>query len=103
RSAAKTATVKKSRSQHPKLLKRSVSKSESAKPGGRSFPIVGIGASAGGLGAISQMLVSLPSDTGMGFVVVQHLDPNHKSALAEILARQTRMLVCEAVHNSAIV
>ena len=43
-----------------------------------SFPIVGIGASAGGLEAFTQLLKALPLDTGMGFVLVQHLDPEHE-------------------------
>ena len=45
-----------------------------------SFPIVGIGASAGGLEAFSALLKHLPLDTGMGFVLVQHLDPVHDSS-----------------------
>ncbi len=59
------------------------------------FPIVGIGASAGGLEAFSQLLEHLPSNTGMGFVIVQHLDPHHKSLLTEILSRKTEMPVLE--------
>jgi two-component system CheB/CheR fusion protein len=54
------------------------------------FPIVGIGASAGGLEAFTELLKHLPSDTGMGFVLIQHLDPDHKSLLSEILSRATR-------------
>ena len=50
------------------------------------FPIVGIGASAGGLEAFTQLLAALPVDTGMAFVLVQHLDPAHESQLAEILS-----------------
>src|SRR4026209_2344899 len=53
------------------------------------FPIVGIGASAGGLEAFTQLLRALPTDTGMAFVFVQHLDPTRESALAGILARAT--------------
>ena len=53
---------------------------------GALFPIVGIGASAGGLEAFSQLLGALPRKTGMGFVLVQHLDPDHESALTEIVA-----------------
>jgi len=60
-----------------------------------SFPIVGIGASAGGLEAFTNLLQHLPSDTGMGLVLVQHLDPNHSSALSELLARTTRLPVTE--------
>ena len=48
-----------------------------------SFPIVGIGASAGGLEAFEQLLRHLPSDTGMAFLLVQHLDPKHESHLTE--------------------
>jgi two-component system CheB/CheR fusion protein len=60
-----------------------------------SFPIVGVGASAGGLDAFREMLGALPVDTGMGFVLVQHLSPTHASLLAEILARTTAMPVTE--------
>ncbi|TAE54275.1 MAG: PAS domain-containing protein, partial [Nostocales cyanobacterium] len=62
------------------------------------FPIVGIGASAGGLEAFTQLLSHLPADTGMGFVVIQHLSPNQKSLLAEILSRITPMPVTEAIN-----
>ena len=61
-----------------------------------AFPIVAIGASAGGLEAFSQLLGALPADTGMAFVLVQHLDPKHESALPELLARRTTMPVEEA-------
>ena len=60
--------------------------------------VVGIGASAGGLEAFTQLLRALPVDTGMAFVLVQHLSPNHVSALAEILSRATKMPVA-AVEN----
>jgi two-component system CheB/CheR fusion protein len=61
----------------------------------RRFPIVGIGASAGGLEALEQFLTHMPHDTGMAFVIVQHLDPTHKGAMAELLQRSTRMKVAE--------
>ncbi|MBA3494527.1 MAG: hypothetical protein H0T87_10565, partial [Gammaproteobacteria bacterium] len=60
------------------------------------FPIVWIGASAGGLEAFTQLLAHLPASTGMAFVLVQHLDPRHESRLTDILARATRMPVVEA-------
>jgi two-component system, chemotaxis family, CheB/CheR fusion protein len=60
-----------------------------------SFPVVGIGASAGGLEAFTKLLKHLPGDTGMAFVLVQHLDPTHASALTEILSRATAMPVTE--------
>jgi two-component system, chemotaxis family, CheB/CheR fusion protein len=59
------------------------------------FPIVGVGASAGGLEAFTQLLKHLPVDTGMGFVLVQHLDPAHESALTQLLSRVTSMPVRE--------
>ena len=63
------------------------------------FPIVGIGASAGGLEAFTQLITNLPTDTGMAFVLVQHLDPTHDSALTSLLARLTEMKVTEARHD----
>src|SRR5262245_39234067 len=51
-----------------------------------AFPIVGIGASAGGLEAYRRLLQALPLDTGAAFVLVQHLDPTHASMLEEILS-----------------
>lgn len=59
----------------------------------RTFPIVAIGASAGGLEAVSQLLKNLPSNTGMAFIFVQHLSPTHKSFLPSILSRVTTMRV----------
>lgn len=56
-------------------------------------PVVGIGASAGGLEAFSALLSALPSDTGLAFVLIQHLEPSHESDLAEILGRTTDMPV----------
>ena len=67
-----------------------------------SFPIVGVGASAGGLEAFIQLLKALPLDTGMGFVLVQHLDPEHESALAQILSRATSLPVCDVTNNQPV-
>ena len=58
--------------------------------------VVGIGASAGGLEALQQFLTFLPGDTGMAFVIIQHLSPDHKSLLADILGKDTPMPVVEA-------
>jgi chemotaxis response regulator CheB len=70
-----------------------------ARTGYSSFPIVGIGASAGGLDALTQLLQHVRPDTGMAFVVVQHLDPRHESRLTDLLARATSMPVTEATHG----
>ncbi len=63
----------------------------------RLFPIIGIGASAGGLEAFEAFFRACPADTGMGFVLVSHLDPDHVSLLTEILQRNTTMPVVEAL------
>src|SRR5712671_4455744 len=66
------------------------------------FPIVGIGASAGGLEAFSELLRNLPLKTGMAFVLVQHLDPKHTSELREILARTTKIPVVEVTDGTVV-
>jgi len=68
----------------------------------QSFAIAGIGASAGGLEAISQLLRSLPVDTGIGFVIVQHLAPQYDSMLVDLLARATPMPVVEVTNGIAV-
>jgi two-component system, chemotaxis family, CheB/CheR fusion protein len=67
-----------------------------------SFPIVGIGASAGGLEALTQLFSKIPKDTGMAFLVVQHLDPHHESRLPELLSRLTSVRVTEAAHGERV-
>jgi two-component system, chemotaxis family, CheB/CheR fusion protein len=58
--------------------------------------IVGIGASAGGLDAFKSFFARMPHDSGMAFILIQHLNPSHKSILTELIARQTAMRVAEA-------
>jgi two-component system, chemotaxis family, CheB/CheR fusion protein len=65
-------------------------------------PVVGIGASAGGLEAFKELLKNLPVNTGMAFVMVQHLDPSHESILAELLSGHTAMPVKQAVHGTSV-
>jgi two-component system CheB/CheR fusion protein len=67
-----------------------------------AIPIVAVGASAGGLEAIQELLRALPNDTGMGFVIVQHLSPTHESMLPEILARSTEMEVVEVEDEPSV-
>src|SRR4029078_3981447 len=71
-------------------------------PGLASFPIVGVGASAGGLDAFTQLLKHLPADTGMAFVLIQHLDPTHASFLRDALAKATTMPVSQAVEGTVV-
>ncbi|MFA6291081.1 MAG: chemotaxis protein CheB [Victivallales bacterium] len=68
------------------------------------FPIVGIGASAGGLAAFEAFFSGMPADTdpGMAFVLVQHLAPDHKSILTELIRRYTRMQVFEVEDGMAV-
>jgi len=63
--------------------------------------IVGVGASAGGLEAFEQLLKALPKDTGMAFVLVQHLAPKHDSLLSELLAKSSQMPVMEVTDGVA--
>jgi two-component system, chemotaxis family, CheB/CheR fusion protein len=67
-----------------------------------TFPIVGVGASAGGLEALRSLLQHLPATTGMAFVLVQHLDPEHESLLAKLLSPATRMPVTEVTEGVAV-
>src|SRR5947208_2008688 len=60
------------------------------------LPVVGMGASAGGLEAFTAVLRNVPADTGMAFVLVQHLDPKHESLLVDLLSKSTSMLVTAA-------
>jgi two-component system, chemotaxis family, CheB/CheR fusion protein len=69
---------------------------------GVTFPIVGVGASAGGLEAFSQLLRHLPPDTGMAFVFIQHLDPHHASALPTLLQRESTMPVTVIVDGAMV-
>ena len=64
--------------------------------------LVAIGASAGGIEAVSELIKDLPADSGLSFVLVQHLDPNHHSILADLLAKQTAMVVSEVKDQMAI-
>jgi two-component system CheB/CheR fusion protein len=72
------------------------------KPVPAAFPIVGIGASAGGLEAISELLATIPRSSGLSFLVVQHLDPSRHSLLPDILTKHTTMPVVEATEGMAI-
>jgi len=64
-----------------------------------TFPVVAIGASAGGLDAVKKILSNLSADTGMAYVIIQHLDPTHESLLTSILSKQTTMNVVEVTEH----
>ena len=79
-------------------------KKEKKPEEGIRFPIVGIGASAGGLAAFEAFFSGMPADTdpGMAFVLVQHLAPDHKSILTDLIRRYTRMQVFEVEDGMAV-
>ena len=64
--------------------------------------IVGLGSSAGGLDALKRFFSAMPSDSGMAFVIVQHLDPTHGSLMAELLGRCTAMPVVEVEADTPV-
>ena len=67
-----------------------------------SFPIVGMGASAGGLEALTSFFNNMPADSHMAFVLVPHLDPGHVSMMPELLKRYTSMDVIEAQNGMTV-
>ncbi len=76
---------------------RPVTVVDSAEPQGAAIPVVGIGASAGGIEALSCLFDVMPADSGCAFVVVLHLDPNRESELAHVLGTHTAMPVVQVV------
>jgi two-component system, chemotaxis family, CheB/CheR fusion protein len=79
---------------------KKLSKIKSAKPG--SFPVVGIGASAGGLDAFKKLIKAIPPASGMAYVLVQHLDPSHESQLPELLQKVTTIPVLEITNRMKV-
>ena len=67
-----------------------------------TFPIVAIGASAGGLEAFTSLLRALPADPGLALIFIPHLDPTHESAMVELLARTTRLPVRQAAEGMQV-
>src|SRR5688500_10079353 len=65
-------------------------------------PVIGLGASAGGLEAFQTFLTNVPAESGYAYVLVQHLDPNHESMLAELLSRRTVMPVRQITDGVAV-
>jgi len=94
----------KSRAAHPSTKNKPAPGRGNAggKAGAGSFPVVGIGASAGGYEAFSKFLENLPVDSGLAFVLIQHLDPTHESRLTELLARSTRLPVTEVTRPMVV-
>jgi len=66
------------------------------------FPVVGLGASAGGLEAFTKLFTALPADSGMAFILIQHLDPTHESMMVALLGSHTSMKVLQATDGMRI-
>jgi chemotaxis methyl-accepting protein methylase len=82
-----------------RTVSEKINSSAQRKP---DFPIVGIGASAGGLEALEQFLSHVPAQSGMVFVIVQHLDPTHKGIMPELLQRATAIKVLQAKDRTKV-
>src|ERR1700752_5133666 len=82
--------------------KRTAHRSKRGFGGREFFPGVDVGASAGGFEAFGEMLNALPLDTGMAFVLIQHLDPTHESMLAPLLARKSALPVSQVTDGIAV-
>ena len=88
---------------HKKSKSSKLSVRNGARPSaGGAFPIVGIGASAGGLEALEQFLRHVPAGCGMAFVIVQHLDPTRKGIMPELLQRTTAMKVIQVKDRTRV-
>jgi two-component system CheB/CheR fusion protein len=85
------------RTAHP-LKRRSAPRRGSPSPHD-NFPVVGLGASAGGLDAFRRLLAVLPAGTGMAFILIQHLDPTHASMMVDLLAGHTPLKVQQAAEG----
>jgi chemotaxis methyl-accepting protein methylase/nitrogen-specific signal transduction histidine kinase len=75
---------------------------ETPPANGKWFPVIGIGASAGGLEALEQFLHAVPDSSGMAFIIVQHLDPDYKGFMPELLQRITTMEVHQVTDNMEV-
>lgn len=90
------------RPKRPARVARPKSPVASPDSGKAGFPIVGIGASAGGLEALDQFLARVPAGSGMAFVIVQHLDPTRKGMLCQLLQRVTGMKVIQVKDRTPV-
>ena len=80
-------------------MAQSKKKNRSGTPPSNDFPVVGVGASAGGLEAFKRLVRAIPASSGMAYILVQHLEPNHDSLLPEILQKSTAIPVEEITDN----
>jgi len=100
----KPAAAKPAAHKTPKAAAKAAAPAESPRPRHGVFPVVGIGASAGGLAAIEEFLAAMPAgdSLGMALVLVQHLDPDHKSLLLDLVRRYTQIEVSWAENGMEV-
>ena len=98
----RTGKARAAKTKHPAVAARAEPRRSAALAPCASFAVVGIGASAGGLEAFTQLLEHLPPDSGMAFVFIQHLSPTHPSLLGEALSHATRMPVLQVTHGMRV-
>src|SRR5688500_15611449 len=96
----RTGPVPRLRRSHASGTSNGAIETRAVPPG--EAPVVGIGASAGGLEALKAFFGAMPSNTGLAFVVVVHLDPNRESLMPELLAKSTTLSVEEARHRQPL-
>ena len=99
-SSTASSRVPKGKAKRP-VVSDSIAPTEAGENGDR-FPIVGLGASAGGLKALEAFFENMPADSGMGFVVITHQHAKHPSMLSELLSRKTRMPVIEVSNATRV-
>jgi two-component system CheB/CheR fusion protein len=99
--------MKKNTTSNPKAKKESVNetaekKSSTGEGNKKNFLVVGLGASAGGVKALQEFFATMPPNSGMAFVVILHLSPEHESSLAEIIQAQTAMPVVKVTETHQV-
>ncbi len=97
----KKSRAKPAKTVRPRSKKRSIP-ARGPPRGSGDFPVVGVGASAGGLDACKKLVSALPARHGMAFILVQHLDPTHESMMVDLLSGHTTMTVCQAAEGMPV-
>src|ERR1700733_15395218 len=97
-----TMKTKSKAERRQKKLANAARKAIPVLPANVSFPVIGIGASAGGLEALEHFLSRVPKNSGLAFVIVQHLDPTRKGIMPELLQRATGMKVIQVKDRTLV-
>src|ERR1700733_13357461 len=92
-------TVNKSSLTMSELRNNGNDKDSAKEQSSNLFPVVGVGASAGGLDAFKRLIRAIPERSGIAYILVQHLEPSHESMLVDILQKITRIPVQEITNN----